>query len=83
MRISEEDIINVKSWMSLGDCNYEIDHDDDSIPESGVVYCNIEHIDRLFEKCKLTDNKYIVISAFSDYGVALQEEYPVSTLDSI
>ena len=74
----EDEIIHVKSWMDLGDCNYEIDHDDDSIPESGVVYCNIEHIHKFFEKCKRTDNKYIVISGFSDYGVALQKEHPVA-----
>ena len=74
----EEEIIHVKSWMDLGDCNYEIDHDDDSIPESGVVYCNIEHIHKFFEKCGRTDNKYIVISGFSDYGVALQKEHPVA-----
>lgn len=72
------EIIHVKSWMDLGDCNYEIDHDDDSIPESGVVYCNIEHIHKFFEKCKNTHNRYVVISAFSDYGIALQEEHPVA-----
>ena len=76
--IQEEDIINVKSWMDLGDCNYEIDHDDDSIPESGVVYCNIEHIHKFFAKCDYTDNKYVVVSAFSDYGVAIQKENPVA-----
>ena len=76
--IRPDEIINVKSWMSLGDCNYEIDHDDDSTPESGVVYCNIEHIHKFFEKCYDTDNKYVVISAFSDYGVALQKDYPVA-----
>ena len=75
--LDPNEIINVKSWMSLGDSNYEIDHDDDSIPESGVVYCNIEHIHKFFEKCYDTNNKYIVVSAFSDYGVALQEEHPV------
>jgi len=75
--LNEQDIINVKSWMSLGDCNYEIDHDDDSIPESGVVYCNIEHIHKLFAKCAHTDNEYVVVSGFSDYGVAYQKEHPV------
>ena len=63
--------------MDLGDCNYEIDHKDDSIPESGVVYCNIEHITEFFDKCRNTDNEYVVVSGFSDYGVALQEEHPV------
>ena len=74
---SKDDIITVKSWMDLGDCNYEIDHKDDSIPESGVVYCNIEHITEFFDKCRNTDNEYVVVSGFSDYGVALQEEHPV------
>lgn len=72
-----DEIINVKSWMSLGDSNYEIDHDDDSIPESGVVYCNIEHIHKFFAKCENTDNEYIVVSGFSDYGFARQKEHPV------
>ena len=74
---SKDDIITVKSWMDLGDCNYEIDHKDDSIPESGIVYCNIEHIGEFFDKCHHTDNEYIVISGFSDYEVALQAEHPV------
>ena len=79
IRVSLEDMIHAKSWMDLGDCNYEIDHDDDdSIPESGVVYCNIEHIHKFFAKCERTTNKYVVISGFSDYGVAYQEEYPVA-----
>ena len=78
IKVKPEDMINVKSWMDLGDCNYEIDHDDeDSIPDSGVVYCNIEHIHKFFAKCERTDNKYVVISGFSDYGVAYQEEHPV------
>ena len=76
--IQQDEIISVKRWMSLGDCNYEIDHDDDSIPESGVVYCNIEHIHKFFEKCYDTNNKYVVISGFSDYGVAYQENNPVA-----
>ena len=74
----QNEIIHVKSWMSLGDCNYEIDHDDDSIPESGVVYCNIEHIHKFFEKCHDTNNKYVVVSAFSDYGIAYQKDNPVA-----
>ena len=76
--LNPNEIIHVKSWMSLGDCNYEIDHDDDSIPESGVVYCNIEHIHKLFAKCEQTENEYVVVSGFSDYGVAYQNEHPVA-----
>ena len=64
--------------MDLGDCNYENDHADDSIPEQGVVYCNIEHIPDFFKKCNDTDNKYIVVSAFSDFGLGYQDEHPVA-----
>jgi len=78
MKIPKEDIINVKSWMGIGDCNYEIDHADDSTPESGVVYCNIEHIPDFFAKCKRTKNRYVVVSGFSDFGLAYQEEHPVA-----
>ena len=74
---SKEDIINVKSWFDLGDCNYEHDHKDDSIPESGIVYCNIEHIQEFFKKCESTTNNYIVVSAFSDYGLAYQQQHSV------
>ena len=49
-QVERENYINVKSWMDLGDCNYENDHADDSIPEQGVVYCNIEHIPDFFKK---------------------------------
>ena len=74
----KEDIITVKSWMDVGDCNYEHDHKKQgTIPDSGVVYCNIEHISEFFDRCKDTDNKYVVVSGFSDYGVAIQSEYPV------
>ena len=77
-QVERENYINVKSWMDLGDCNYENDHADDSIPEQGVVYCNIEHIPDFFKKCNDTDNKYIVVSAFSDFGLGYQDEHPVA-----
>ena len=73
----KEDIINVKSWFDVGDCNYEHDHKDETTPESGIVYCNIEHIYDFFRKCEHTDNKYVVVSGFSDFGLAYQQEHPV------
>ena len=77
--IDKLDIINCKSWMSIGDCNYEYDYPEEGqIPPSGVVYCNIEHITKFFDKCKLTDNKYVVVSGFSDSGPAYQKEHPVA-----
>lgn len=74
----KEDIINVKSWFDVGDCNYEHDHKDETTPESGIVYCNIEHIHEFFRKCEYTDNKYVVVSGFSDFGITYQQEHPVA-----
>ena len=76
--IDKQDMINCKSWMSLADCNYELDFKEGEVPESCVVYCNIEHVKGFFEACKQTDNKYVLISGFSDFGLAHQEEHPVS-----
>lgn len=76
--LNPNEIIYTKSWMDLAENSYDSNSDDGSILESGIVYCNIEHIHKFFEKCKLTDNKYIIISAFSDFGVSLQKEYPVA-----
>jgi len=38
----------------------------------------MEWIPEFFEKCKKTDKEYVVVSGFSDFGLALQEEHPVS-----
>ena len=77
--IDKSDIINCKSWMDIADCNYEYDYPGiDDIPPSGVVYCNIEHITKFFDKCKRTHNKYVVVSGFSDFGLAHQKEHPVA-----
>tara|TARA_R110000824_G_scaffold77249_1_gene195435 strand:+ start:6766 stop:7728 length:963 start_codon:yes stop_codon:yes gene_type:complete len=76
--VDKSDIINCKSWMSLADCNYELDFSGDEVPDSCVVYCNIEHVQRFFNACKNTDNKYVLISGFSDFGLAHQKEHPVS-----
>ena len=76
--VDKPDIINCKSWMSLADCNYELDFSGDEVPDSCVVYCNIEHVQRFFNACKNTDNKYVLISGFSDFGLARQKEHPVS-----
>ena len=78
METKREDIIEVKSWMNMFETNYEEDHlDEDSMPTSGIVYCNIEWIPHFFNKCYRTDNKYVVVSGFSDFGFALQQEHPV------
>jgi len=77
--VDKSDIINCKSWMDIADCNYEYDYpEENDIPPTGVVYCNIEHVTKLFKKCEKTDNKYVVISGFSDFGLGYQKEHPVA-----
>lgn len=71
----QDDIIECDSWFSMGDTLFETG---DEIPvESSVVYCNIEHITDFFEKCRWSDQKFVVISAYSDFGPAIQAENPV------
>lgn len=77
--VSKDDVIHCKSWWDLSEINYEKDCVDETIiPPAGLVYCNIEWITQFFKKCEMTDNKYVVVSAYSDYGIAYQEDYPVS-----
>jgi hypothetical protein len=66
--------------MGIADCNYEYDYPGvDDIPPSGIVYCNIEHITKFFDKCKRAPHhKYVVVSGFSDFGLAYQKEHPVA-----
>ena len=79
MQVTREDIIEVKSWMDMFDVNYEVAYTgEDDIPPAGIVYCNMEWIPEFFEKCRKTDKEYVVVSGFSDYGLALQSEHPVS-----
>jgi len=79
MQVTREDIIEVKSWMDMFDVNYEVDYTgEDDIPPAGIVYCNMEWIPEFFEKCRKTDREYVVVSGFSDFGLALQQEQPVS-----
>jgi len=51
----------------------------ETLPEGGLVYVNIEHIKDFFEKCKQTDRKYTIVSAYSDFGLAKQLEHSVAS----
>jgi hypothetical protein len=46
-------------------------------PEPGKIYVHVQTIDKFFEMCNATQNKYVVVTAMSDYGLAYQSEYPV------
>ena len=73
--IDSSEIIDAKFWRDeLCDVNYETG---DTLPDSGVVYVNIEHIQDFFKKCTQTDREFTVVSAYSDFGLAVQEAHPV------
>jgi len=74
MNVNE--MIDCKFWRDKF-CNTEF-RTGDTLPESGLVYVNIEHIKDFFDKCKQTDRKYTVVSGYSDFGLAKQSEHSVA-----
>lgn len=58
------DYISCQAWVKLYG-----DFDRKQIPPSGVIFCPLEHIDEFFALCRRTSNKYILVSAYSDYGL--------------
>lgn len=45
------------------------------IPDSGIVYTTTESVFDFFNICKQTTNKYILVTACSDFGVFYQQEF--------
>ena len=70
------DIISCKGWKQLCDHIYDAP-DLDNIPEGGVVWIALDQIDEFCKRVEGTGRKYIVVSSYSDYGLALQSEFPV------
>lgn len=72
-------LINCNAWRSL--CDYVYDAPDFTLPwTQSVVYVSMDHIDRFFsdvEEHYEDNDKFIVISACSDYGITLQDENPI------
>lgn len=63
-------------YINLADCEFSAEKN--TIPESGsIVFVHMEHIPLFFRTIENTDNKYIIISANSDYGICYQSEHPV------
>lgn len=59
-------------------CTHEFDSNNRELPPSGsVVYVHMEHIYDFFRLISKTSNKYVVVSANSDFGVVQQSENPV------
>jgi hypothetical protein len=74
--INSNEIIDAKFWRDeLCPVNYETG---DTLPDGGVVYVNIEHITDFFKKCQQTTREFTIVSAYSDFGLAIQEEHPVA-----
>lgn len=59
-------------------CTHKFDSKNREIPPDGsIVYVNMEHIYDFFRLISKTSNKYVVVSANSDFGVVNQSEHPV------
>lgn len=48
------------------------------IPPSGLVYVPLDRIGQFLKLCNTTKNKYVVVSALSDYGIEYQSRKSVS-----
>jgi hypothetical protein len=77
-----EDIITVDSWEQLCKSSY---HDAEKyfrngvVPPPGTLFCSLDHIDELFQLIREsgTTNRYVIVSARSDYGLHYQSQHPV------
>ncbi len=64
------------SYKTLAD--YEFSDIKNTLPPSGsIVFVHMEHIPLFFNRISRTNNKYVLISADSDYSFVFQHEYPV------
>jgi hypothetical protein len=76
MVVEEKEIIECKSWEKI--CDYVFEGDASTELPSGVVSVNIQHIPEFFRRIKeYPDRKYVIVSAYSDFGLAYQREHPV------
>lgn len=67
-----EDIITCKSYQKLADYIYEASTGLDNIPASCVIWTSNDHLDDLFKRVRGNNEKYIVISSYSDFGLDYQ-----------
>lgn len=71
--IIKDNIITCESYKKLCDYVYKIGDE----PKPGVVHVNMEEIPNFFSAIKDRQDKYIVVSSCSDFGLAYQEQHPV------
>jgi hypothetical protein len=72
----KSDIITCYNYRDLADYCWE-PPDNTDIPDVVVVWISMNNIPDFFNKIKGSGRKYILISSFCDYGLALQKDYPV------
>lgn len=60
-----------------GLCEFSFDETTNVLPPSGILYCPLDHVSQLFDLCRNSKEKYVLVSGSSDYGLCLQEEHPV------
>lgn len=63
------DFISCQAWEKLCESGF----DRKSIPAEGIVYCPLEYIHEFFSMCSQTTNRYVLVSACSDYGLHEQD----------
>jgi hypothetical protein len=68
-------IVHTK-WKTLCDAEFSIENPV-LPPDGSTVFVHMEHIYQFFEALKHTDNKYVLVSADSDYCLTEQAKNPV------
>lgn len=58
-------------------CSRAFDPKDPEPPESGIIFVHMESFGEFIEVCNKTNNKYVAVTAKTDYGLAYQSEHPV------
>ena len=70
--LPRDEMIDCESWYSLADYHYTGQY---NLP-SAIVHCDMGSIGHFFDKIKNNSEKYVVISARSDFGLHYQNQFP-------
>lgn len=71
------ELILHNSWKTL--CDYEFKAKEKLVPKSGVVFCHTDDLFDFFRTVRGLKEKYILVSADSDFGIEYQEPDTVSS----
>lgn len=77
--IDQSDYIGVYDYRNFCDAEFTPCCYKDLLPKKCIIYCPADCIREFFQFCEENpDNRYIVVSAASDFGLHYQSEYPVN-----